>query len=433
MMIEIAHNTHNDVNRPDTEVLIQSTESTENLSIWRNRAFLFVFASTSLSVLGSTFHSIALNLWILQTSGSARLMSAVVIIHLVINMLFGSFAGTIADRVNRRNLMLATDIIRFVIISLIALLIYVPNTSYIYIMILTGIVAFVGTFRSPAFQAALVEIVGKNQLTQAVGAISISDNIVRISGFALGGVAVALFGGAFAIAIDAVTFLLSAISLLLAGQFLFQQPQNSDKPTTSFKEDLIEGIHYVWRDPFARASIFLLPVVMLFFLSTFMLIQVMAIQVWKAQSIVFGLIEACIPLGFVIGSIIIMRLDKRLKRRGWWILGSMILMGPLFIIISQVTNALVALPFILLVGFLFSFSTTIIYIMLRVAIEPDIQGRVFGLLGALTSVAPPVGLALFSTLSDYYGPSPIILISGIFMIIITAVASYRMRIFRSFN
>jgi len=432
-MIELARDTHNDVDRLNTDILAQTADSIEHLSIWRNRAFLFVFASTSLSVLGSTFHSIALNLWILQTTGSARLMSAVVIIHLIINMLFGSFAGTIADRVNRKKLMLASDIIRFVLISLIALLIYLPNTSYMYIIILTGIVAFVGTFRSPAFQASLVEIVGKNQLTQAVGAISISDNIVRISGFALGGIAVALFGGAFAIAIDAATFLLSALALLFAGPFLFQRTKSSIKPTTSFREDLAEGIRYVWRDSFARASIFLLPVVMLFFLSTFMLIQVMAIQVWHAKSIVFGIIEACIPLGFVIGSIIIMRLDKRLKRRGWWILGSMLLMGPLFIIISQVANAYVALPFIFLVGFLFSFSTTIIYIMLRVAIEPDIQGRVFGLLGALTSVAPPVGLALFSTLSDYYGPSPIILMSGIIMIIITSIASYRMRTFRNFN
>ena len=87
-MIELARETHNDGEHLNTDVLAQNAESIENLSIWRNRAFLFVFASTSLSVLGSTFHSIALNLWILQTTGSARLMSAVIIIHLVINMLF---------------------------------------------------------------------------------------------------------------------------------------------------------------------------------------------------------------------------------------------------------------------------------------------------------------------------------------------------------
>lgn len=402
-------------------------------SIWRNRSFIFVFSSYSLSLLGNTFHSIALNLWVLQTTGSAKLMSVVLITHLVISMLFGSLAGTVADRTDRRNLMQATDLIRFVLVAAIAVLIYLPGVPFVFLVILTGLVAFAGVFRAPAFQASLVDIVGKEQLTQAVGAISISDNVIRITGFALGGIAVAAFGGVFAIAIDAVTFLLSAILLLFAGKFPYTAAKDVTKPKSSFKQDLIDGFRYVWNDSFAKAAIILLPLVMFFFLSTFMLIQVMAVQVWMAKPFVFGLMEACIPLGYVVGSILIMRLDQRLKNRGKWIIGSMILMGPLFIAIAQVPTAAIALPLILLVGFLFSFSTTIIFIVLRVAIEPALQGRVFGLLGALTSVAPPIGLAVFSTLSDIYGPAIIITISGTAMLLIGIIAFSRMKSIRNFN
>lgn len=108
-------------------------------------------------------------------------------------------------------------------------------------------------------------------------------------------------------------------------------------------------------------------------------------------------------------------------------------MGPLFIAIAQVPAAAVALPFILLVGFLFSFSTTIIYIVLRVVIDPALQGRVFGLLGALTSVAPPIGLAVFSSLSDLYGPAIIITISGTAMLLMGIIAYSRMKQIRNFN
>ncbi|NIK77897.1 MFS family permease [Paenibacillus castaneae] len=402
-------------------------------SIWRNRTFIAVFSSYSMSLLGNTFHSIAINLWVLQTTGSAKLMSIVLITHLVISMLFGSFAGTLADRTDRRTLMWITDVIRFVLVAAIAVLIYLPNIPFIYIVLLTAMVAFAGVFRTPALQASLIEIVGKEQLTQAVGAINISDNIIRISGFALGGIAVAAFGGAFAIAIDAATFLLSAVLLLFAGKFPFSAVRDSGKPQTSFKEDLAAGFRYVWQDSFARAAVILLPLVMFFFLSTFMLIQVMAVQVWQAKPFVFGLMEACIPLGYVAGSILIMRLDKRLKGRGKWIIGTMILMGPLFIAISLMPSAFMALPLILLVGFLFSFSTTIIFIVLRVAIEPSMQGRVFGLIGALTSVAPPIGLAVFSTLSDLYGPAIIISISGSALLIIGCFAYINMKAMRSFN
>lgn len=410
-----------------------TSSMTAPTSIWRNRTFLSVFLSYSVSLLGNTFHSIALNLWVLQTTGSAKLMSAVLITHLVISMLFGPFAGTIADRTNRHTLMWVADLIRFALVAAIAVLVYLPDTPFPLILLLTGLVAFAGTFRTPAFQASLVEIVGKEQLTQAVGAISISDNVIRITGFALGGIAVATFGGAAAIAIDAATFLLSACLLLFAGKFPYSEDMPAVDKKASFKEDLAAGFRYVWHNDFAKAAVILLPLVMFFFLSTFMLIQVMAVQVWQAQPFVFGLLEACIPLGYVAGSILIMRFDKRLTRRGNWIIGSVLGMGPLFIAIAQMPSASYALPLILLVGFLFSFSTTIIFIALRVAIDPAVQGRVFGLLGAFTSVAPPVGLALFSVLSDIYGPAVIITISGAAMVLFGGIAYSRMKAIRRFD
>ncbi|MBD2871281.1 MFS transporter [Paenibacillus arenilitoris] len=402
-------------------------------SIWRSRAFLAVFTSYGVSLLGNTFHSIALNLWVLQTTGSAKLMSAVLIAHLIVGMLFGPFAGTIADRVNRRTLMWATDLIRFALVAAIAVLVYLPSVPFSAILLLTGLVAFAGTFRTPAFQASLVEIAGKEQLTQAVGAISIADNAIRIAGFAIGGIAVASFGGAAAIAIDAATFLLSACLLLFAGKFPYAADKRAEASKTSFKQDLAEGFRYVRRNEFARAAVTLLPLVMFFFLSTFMLVQVMAVQVWQARPFVFGLLEACIPLGYVAGAILIMRFDRRLKRRGIWTMGSVIGMGPLFVAIAQMPSALPALPLVLLVGFLFSFSTTIVFTRLRVAIDPALQGRVFGLLGALTGVAPPVGLALFASLSDKYGPADVMTISGAAMLLLCGIAFIRMKTMREYD
>src|SRR5690606_125122 len=105
-----------------------------------NRGFLFVFSSYSLSLLGNMFHSIALNLWVLQSTGSAKLMSAVLITHLVVNMLFSSIAGTVADRVNRRLLMWSSDLLRFVLVGIIALLIFLQTTSYGLVIAITALV-----------------------------------------------------------------------------------------------------------------------------------------------------------------------------------------------------------------------------------------------------------------------------------------------------
>ncbi|WP_243644043.1 MFS transporter [Paenibacillus pinisoli] len=401
--------------------------------LWRNRTFRTVFASYSLSLLGNTFHSIALNLWVLQTTGSAKLMSLVLITHLVISMLFGSIAGTVADRVNRRQLMIAADLFRFLIVGGIALCMALPDTPFFLILALTAIVALAGAFRGPAFQASLIEIVGKSGVSGAVAAISVSDNLIRIAGYAAGGTAVALFGGVFAVALDASTFLVSGMLLLFAGRFPYAAPERQEREKTSFRADFAEGFRVVWNNRFVRGAVMLLPLVMFFFLSTFMLIQVMAVQVWQASPLIFGLLEACIPLGYVVGSIIIMRFDNRLRHRGKLALISIVLMGPLFTAISFIGSAAPALPLIGLVGVLFSFSTTILFILIRVAVAPSLQGRVFGLLGTLTSVAPPVGLAVFSALSDQFGPAVIMTYSGIAMLIAGTAAFIGLRSMREYN
>lgn len=390
-------------------------------SIWRNRGFLFVFSSYSLSLLGNMFHSIALNLWVLQSTGSAKLMSAVLITHLVVNMLFSSIAGTVADRVNRRLLMWSSDLLRFVLVGIIALLIFLQTTSYGLVIAITALVAFVGSFRSPAFQASIVEIVGKEQIPKAIAAINISDNLARILGFALGGAAVAFLGGAVAIAMDAVAFLISALLVLMAGSFRYEAIKRAERPKATFKQDLITGFTFTWQHPIAKFSLLILPIVMLSFLSNFMLVQVMAVKNWQASPIVFGLIEMCIPLGYVIGSFIIMNAEQWLKNKGLIIVASIVLMGASFIAISLINNAYIALPLILFVGFLFSFSTTMIYIALRSSIASELQGRVTGLLHSATSVIPPIGLALFSILADQYGAAIIMSVSGGLLLLIGLV------------
>ncbi|MNE64547.1 hypothetical protein D3C80_1599640 [compost metagenome] len=71
-----------------------------------------------------------------------------------------------------------------------------------------------------------------------------------------------------------------------------------------------------------------------------------------------------------------------------------------------------ALPVILLIGFTFSFSTLLINIILRLEVPEELQGRMFGVLGSLMSVAPPLGLAVFSAGADVFGVSQVLAAAG---------------------
>ncbi|MFC4101694.1 MFS transporter [Paenibacillus xanthanilyticus] len=399
--------------------------------LYRNRKFMLLFTGSTLSVFGNCFHSIALNLWVLQTTGSAAKMSLITVTHMVVSLLLGSVAGTIADRFNRRNLIVICDSLRFFLVLGIAFAMLNLEQPFVWIVALTALSAVAGLLQSPSSQASITDLVGRDRVQQAAGMMNIADNAARISGLAIGGYIVAQFGGVTAIVTDAILFGLSALLVLAAGRFPRAERIQAEK--TSFRQDWLEGIKRVWSDPFARGVTFLTTIVLLFFVSNLMLIQVMAVKVWQANPLHFGLIEAAIPLGYALGAITIMGLSRRPKHRGKWILGSTLLMGPLYIGIAIMPNALAAIPLILAVGTFFSFCTLLVNVIMRIEVPSELQGRMFGILGSLTSVAPPLGLTIMAALADGYGASNVLLVSGFGFITAGAAAWFWLKPIRRYQ
>lgn len=379
----------------------------------KNRTFLLLFTASTLSVLGNAFHALALSLWVLQATGSARMMSILTISNLLICSLLGSVTGTLADRMNRRTLIISSYLVQSFTVLAIAFTLTLESPSYLLIIILTGIVTAAGQFQAPAFQASLLPVVGKDSIQQAAGWMTLSENISRTLGYALGGIFVAAVGGAWAVFVDGITFLLACLLVAAAGSFA---GHTADVQTAgSFKQDVIGGFRYIWSHAFARSITILLPVLTMFFLSCLMLTQVMAVQVWKATPFQFGLLESSIPLGYMLGSGMIILAGKRLNHRGIVVSASLVLLGPLYILLSVTSVMNAALPVILLIGFTFSFSTLLINIILRLEVPGELQGRMFGVLGSLMSVAPPLGLAVFSAGADVFGVSMVMGAAGVLL------------------
>ncbi|MEK5446184.1 MFS transporter [Paenibacillus sp. FSL R7-0331] len=250
-------------------------------ALHKNRVFLLLFSASTLSVLGNAFHALALSLWVLQETGSARMMSVLTISNLLLCSLLGSVTGTLADRMNRRTLILCSYLVQSLTVLAIAFTLTLQSPSYILIICLTGIVTAAGQFQAPAFQASLLPVVGKTYIQQAAGWMTLSENISRTTGYALGGIFVAAFGGAWAVFVDGMTFMLAFLLVAAAGAFAAYTPVTT--AYRSFKQDVAGGFRYIWSHSFARSILILLPVLTMFFLSCLMLTQVMAVQVWKAS------------------------------------------------------------------------------------------------------------------------------------------------------
>lgn len=403
-------------------------------TVWKNRQFLFILGAFSSTIFGNTFHTIALNLWILQTTGSAKMMAVIVITNLVISSILGSIAGTFADRINRRHIMLVTDLISFGLVIIIGFLLTLSVTPFILIVILTALVTTSGLFQSPAYHASIINIVGKEHIQKAVSLVNLSENICRTIGFSAGGIFVAAFGVSSAIFFDGFTFLISFLFIIIAGRFPSPTRSNhSGIAKSKFWEDLIDGVRYIWKDTFARSVIIMSPTLSLLFMPSLMLTQVMAVTVWKSTPFQFGLMEACIPLGYMFGSGIILFLGSRIKHRGKLIMLNLLLLGPMYVLLSFTLSALAAIPSILLIGFMFSFCTLLINIILRLEVSEELQGRVFGVMGSIMTIAPSIGLAIVSYYADYFSPDRVMLCVGILLFLFAIFAVTKLSVIRKYN
>ncbi|WP_433922631.1 MFS transporter [Paenibacillus taichungensis] len=416
---------------PNGALAAAESQKMANRALWRNVAYRRILCGYGISVFGDCFNGIAISLWVLQTTGSAKSMAAVQVCNMVVSFLFGSFAGTFADRLDRRTLMLSSDLFRGAMAFIIAVSLFVLHAPFPIVLLMLSLSMFSSLFQAPAFHASVTSLVGREHLQQATGTIHLVDNIARISGLAAAGIAVSAFGGFTAIMITGVTFLLSAICVMLAGRF--PDVQRSSMHRGSFVKEWGGSFSYIFAHPLIRSIVILNPLLILFFMSAIMLVQVMAVKVWQANPVQFGLIETCIPLGYMLGSGILIASGNRLKRRGRWVFIGLLVLGPLYMLLANVSSPLVALPLIIAGGAMFACCTMLTQIMMRAEVPDELQGRIYGVLGTITSTAPILGLTVVSVLADQWGAQTVLESLGALLLVVGIIAAAGLKSIRTYR
>lgn len=416
---------------PNGALAAAESQKMANRALWRNVAYRRILCGYGISVFGDCFNGIAISLWVLQTTGSAKSMAAVQVCNMVVSFLFGSFAGTFADRLDRRTLMLSSDLFRGAMAFIIAVSLFVLHAPFPIVLLMLSLSMFSSLFQAPAFHASVTSLVGREHLQQATGTIHLVDNIARISGLAAAGIAVSAFGGFTAIMITGVTFLLSALCVMLAGRF--PDVQRSSMHRGSFVKEWGGSFSYIFSHPLIRSIVILNPLLILFFMSAIMLVQVMAVKVWQANPVQFGLIETCIPLGYMLGSGILIASGNRLKRRGRWVFIGLLVLGPLYMLLANVSSPLVALPLIIAGGAMFACCTMLTQIMMRAEVPDELQGRIYGVLGTITSTAPILGLTVVSVLADQWGAQTVLESLGSLLLVVGIIAAAGLKSIRTYR
>jgi MFS family permease len=281
------------------------TEAPRNL--WRNREFNLLWISQSLSDLGNAIATLAVPLLVLAlhyTPVQAGLVGTVGLVTMVVSRLP---AGVLVDRIDRRRVMLCCDAVRLVAYLMLAVLVLHDAATLPLLVAVTVIGAAGNAFFGTAEHSALRNIVWPDQLPAAV-----ARNEARAYGTALAGPPIGglLFGLGRALPFfgNAVTFLMSLIGVALVRRPL-QEPRAG--PPDGHATALLEGLRFVFGDPFLRA-ILLIAAPLNFAFHGIIFTIIVTLQQHRTPPAIIGTVETIVAVGGLLGALAAPALHRRL-------------------------------------------------------------------------------------------------------------------------
>jgi MFS family permease len=377
----------------------------------RNRDFLTLLASQSVSAGGDAVSSTALPLLVLALTGSGLAMGIVTAINTVADFVFGTIAGAIADRGDRKRMMFLSDLGRAILTALIPLTVLLGGPTMAVILIVSGPMAILRGFFRAGYLAAMPNLVGRSQLARGNGILETAFSASFIVGPALAGFLVTLIGPGETLALDAASYAISTVGLVLIRRDL-KAP--ADRPPSRIVDDIREGIVYVARHPVLRA------VILLFASTSAVLTPVAAAMTFRIvrdlgeSPAAFGLTLTGLGVGTMVGALWATRLSHAANVRRVALL-AVFLMGVPLVGAAAIPSlpAIVALTALSGAG---EAALVVVYISVRAANSPDpLLGRIASTARVMALALMPIGSLIGGVLIDAVGGTATLAILGVAM------------------
>lgn len=281
---------------------IRSGEGMNGNSLLRNVRFLHLWAGQGASFVGDAVSMVALVVLVVQITGSASAVGGVLVARLL-PTLASPLAGVLADRLDRRAVLVANDLARAILVLGI---VFTRNLAVIYVLIF--LMGLARTFFNPTIRAAFPSVVGSGDLTRANALVSSTFSLSETVGPALGGLLVATVGVNAAFVLDSVTYLISAAFL---SRIPIPRPQREEE--ISFGQELKAGFGYL------ATSRVPLAIVVGAFLTTLAINTTIPAEVFLAKDTFdagdagYGLLVGLWGGGMVLGSALLAALGERVN------------------------------------------------------------------------------------------------------------------------
>ncbi len=391
----------------------------------RDRSFGSMWTAQVISQSGDAVFDVAL-LWLVYvTTGSIALVGITQAAVLLPLVLAAPVAGVYADRLNRRNQMIASNLAQGAVTAAISVL-YAVNLLSFPVLILLVLLLYTGAvFFRAASNAMLPRIVRKEDLAAANGLFSLSTSANQLVSYSVGGLVIVVLGAEVSVSYDSLTFFVAAVLLTLVAASYGQArgAANGATPGTgrpSFAREFLEGLGYVRRTRLFRELI-VFGLVVNFFAGAMVTLLAPYSKDWiHGDAATYGFVLASFALGSIVGALGIGKVNYR-AYVGRLLFAGILASAVLFIVAGLVTVIPLALPVFFGIGILIAVVNQPLIVLVQTHVPGEILGRAITVMGSLLAAAQPIAAILSGTLADLSSIGTVFLGSGLAMVASTAV------------
>lgn len=321
-------------------------------------------------------------------------------------------AGILADHNYKKSILIISDVVNGSLVILMATLLYLDSLTNLWLYALIIAISASSAFFNPAINAAIPLIVGKEELTKANSLNQMTNRLANIFGPALAGVLIAVTDIWLLLLINGITFILSAIS-----ECAIRIPDvDAGSEKKNFKQQFREGLDFVLKVKELLVLIFVGGIVINFFLAPLtVFITIICNQVLDVGSTGFGVVEACISIGALLGTLVpflnISNNHIRLAIIGLALEGVALLVGGIFMSFPSM------IIFAFLLGLGVSMASIGIMTMYQVLVPEHMMGRVGSLLTTTSTFIVPIGILVGSYVINIVSVEMIFMVSGVIVLL----------------
>ncbi|MDT3740096.1 MAG: MFS transporter [Candidatus Kapabacteria bacterium] len=381
--------------------------------IKRDRDFRQFWYGQIVSQMGDKVHSLAVLILVYQWTKSGLAVGIIMIATALPAVLLGPVSGELADRYDRKKILIITDIIRGVIVLGLAILSWFSILNLTILIFATILISINSAFFNPATLAIIPNIVEKKDLSRANALNQSTANLSGVVGLLLGSGLIALIGVSLAFAFNGLSFMFSAFYI---SRVAYEHIEI--KRVGTYLQNLVSGFRIALNNPLVKSMFLPIIVINFFFSSLVVILPVISEGKFQSGATGLGVMMASYTIGMFLGSVV-MSVIKDRDNSGKYAIGGILLIGVGFMVIGFFEAFYPTIIFLSFAGFGLNVTNICLITIYQKVLDNENRGKVFGIITAVSFSLQPISYGIMGYLTEITDPFYIFIVSGIVIFIVS--------------